>query len=253
MKMWIRVGLAMVAATIAGATQAQVIAYDDASDAAYSGGNVHGLNGGFGFGAWSCNPSSNSGVAGNFQWTSSQNGNGSSGNIDTAGKSFGYYANSFNVSQMFRGFNVSMAGPRTITLDWDCGWIDQGQYSYVEIGAYRFGFTGGNANFWWEINGGGQNDSGLAFTTDGVRLKLVLNGTGGYNFSASPYSTSSVWATANFSGAFTPTYILAVNGNAGFNASNNSYINSLKIVVPEPATMAGLGFGALALLRRKRK
>jgi hypothetical protein len=229
------------------------IAYDDAADGAYSGGNVHGLNGGYGFSPWISNPTSNTGTAGNFQYTSSQNGNGASGNIDTSGKSFGLYANSSAFSDLVRPINVSMSGVRTVFVDWDCGWIDNGQYSYVAIGNYRFGFTGGGTNFWYDI-GAGQIDTGLAFSTDGISLKLALNGTGGYNFSATSLATTSVFATANFSGAQIPTQIRAVNSNAGFNASNNSYINRLKVVAPEPGSFVAVGVGlAIAFMAKRRR
>lgn len=238
-----------LAATVAGA-QAQ-IASDNAANAVYTGGNIDGLNGGYGFGPWTATPNTNSGVAGNFQFTSSQNGNGASGNIDTSGLSWGMYGNSGNTSTLFRPIAVAMTGVRVVSLDWDNGWIDQGQTVSVQIGAYKFGFTGGAANYWYDI-GGGQIDSGLPFTTDGLFIKLALNGTGGYHFSASPYATSSVWATANFVGAQIPAFIQATHGNAGFGASNNSYINNLKILAPEPGSFVALGAATCLLLIKRR-
>ncbi|MCE9560039.1 MAG: PEP-CTERM sorting domain-containing protein [Armatimonadetes bacterium] len=245
--------LIFLVAVMATSANAQ-LAYDNAADAVYTGGNINGLNGGYGFNAWVANPPSNTGTAGNFQFTSSQNGNGSSGNIDSSGKSFGLYSNSNDFSQIFRSFNVSMVGARTISMDWDNGYIDQGMRAYAQIGSYQFGFIGGQANYYYDI-GAGQVDSGLPFTTDGLHLKLVLNGTGGFHFSASPYSSSSVWAAASLSGANVPVLIGATSINTGNGSSNNSYLNNMKItgVVPEPGSLLVLGLGFVALSRRIRK
>ncbi len=238
---------------LAAGLHAQIIASDNAADPVYTGGNIHGLNGGFGFSPWNCSPTTNSGSAGNFQFTSSQNGSGTSGDIDSSGKAWGHYANSGNISTLQRPIAVSMSGVRTVTVDWDNGWVDNGSTVLVKIGSYAFGFTGGQANYWFDIGMGAQ-DTGLPFTADGIHLKLVLNGTGGYNFSASPNNSTSVWATANFSGAQIPTYIISSNANAGFNASNNVYLNNLKIVAPEPSAVIAIltGLGALVCRRRTR-
>ena len=240
---------------LAGATSVAnaFIAYDSADDAVYTGGNVDGLNGGYGFGPWVALPNSNSGTAGNFQFTSSQNGGGASGNIDSSGKSWGLYANSGSVSQIYRNITVPMTGVRIVELDFDNGWIDVGRTVYFSIGSgYHFGFTGGQANYFYDT-GAGQVDSGLPFSADGLHAKLVLNGTGGWNFSVTSLATSSVWASAQPTGATIPTLIAAVNVNAGFGASNNVYINNLRVTAPEPGSIVALGFGAVALFLRRKK
>lgn len=235
-----------------GSVAQAVIAFDSAADAVYTGGNVDGLNGGFGFGPWSAFPSSNQGNAGNFQFTSSQNGNGASGNIDSAGKSWGLYANSGGISALQRNIAVPMVGIRIVELDFDNGWIDNNEYAEFRIGTYRFGFKGGQANYYYDT-GAGVQDSGLPFSADGLHAKLVLNGTGGWNFSVTSLATSSVWASAQLSGAVYPTQIAVYNSNAGFNASNNAYVNNLKVTAPEPVSMIALGMGALAVARRRKK
>jgi len=243
----------MILAFVAGAASSvhAVIAFDSAADSIYTGGNVDGLNGGFGFGPWSALPSTNSSNAGNFQFTSSQNGSGASGNIDTAGRSWGLYANSFGLSVIQRNIIVPMVGIRIVELDFDNGFINNGVFTEFRIGTYTFGFKGGDANYYYDV-GAGKQDSGLPFSADGLHAKLVLNGTGGWNFSVTSLATSSVWAAAQLSGAVYPTQISIFNSNAGPGASNNAYANSLKVTAPEPASMAALAMGMAALIRRRK-
>ncbi|MBS1705293.1 MAG: PEP-CTERM sorting domain-containing protein [Armatimonadetes bacterium] len=251
--MKLSVQLVTIALMVGSASIAKAyIAFDDASDPVYTGGNIHGLNGGYGLGPWTSIPATNSNTAGNFQYTSSQNGNGASGNIDSAGKSWGLYANSNSFSQIYRAITVPMTGYRVVELDFDNGWIDVGQSAYFSIGSYYFGFTGGQSNYSYDT-GAGLVDSGLPFSTDGLHAKLILNGSGGWNFSVTSLATNSVWASAQLSGANIPTLISATNINAGFGASNNAYINNIRVTAPEPGSMIALGVGVAAWIRRRRK
>lgn len=244
---------ALAVGALGASAQAAIVAMDSAADGVYTGGNIHGLNGGFGFGPWTANPSMNGGTGGNFQFTSSQNGNGSSGNIDSSGRSWGAYANSGNTTTISRAITASLGTPMTVWMDFDNGWIDNGSEVYASIGSYQFGFTGGQSDYWYDL-GTGRQSSGLGFTADGLRLKLVLNATGGYNFSATNLASNSVWASAQlFTGGNIPTFLSLTNVNAGGGSSNNAYINNMKVeAVPEPTTMLALGLGLSAIARRRK-
>lgn len=244
--------LTVLLSIVASANALVTLAYDDASDAAYTGGNVNGLNGGYGFSFWSSSPTSNTGNAGNFQFTSSQNGSGASGNIDTAGLSWGLYANSGQSSSIHRGFNIPMVGYRKISLEFDNGWLDNGAEAFVKIGTYEFGFTGGQSTYWFD-KGLGRSSTGLAFTADGLEITLELFANGNYLFSAKDKVSTSTYFNANTGGVM-PANISTTNFNAGGGANFNSYINKMKVeAVPEPGTAVAMIAGLGMILARRKK
>src|SRR5438128_10269891 len=115
---------------IAVTVQASNLASDEADNSPYGG--AHGWqtldNGGSGFGAWTfSNPGGNGATGGFFIGSSSGNAGGSSGNIDTAGVSWGMYANSGVTSAAVRPLTGgSLAVGQEIKLSIDNGFLNAG-------------------------------------------------------------------------------------------------------------------------------
>src|SRR4051794_16439236 len=83
--------------SLACSLQAANTGFDNASNSPYEPGNTwaNGQNGGSGFAPWVLSTTSGNGALnGFFMGSSSGNAGGSSGNINTAGVSWGMYANS---------------------------------------------------------------------------------------------------------------------------------------------------------------
>lgn len=102
------------------------LASDVAIDPAYDDGWTTGDNGGTGFGAWTLGTIGSGGAAGHFIGDSSNNAGGGSGNINTAGESFGLYAEPGMVSEAFRPFTGALSVGQIFLIDFDNGWVDEG-------------------------------------------------------------------------------------------------------------------------------
>src|SRR6476660_9629367 len=106
-----KIGLTLV--TIAFALPkialAITLASDNSDDATYNSAWIDNSNGGFGYGAWSLHPTTNTVNNGFFSASATNNDGGgtSSGNINIGGDSFGIYANANNRSAAYRSFSLT--------------------------------------------------------------------------------------------------------------------------------------------------
>ncbi|MCS7049213.1 MAG: PEP-CTERM sorting domain-containing protein [Verrucomicrobiae bacterium] len=250
-----------LAAALSNTAQAAALASDVASDIAYDDGWATGDNGGTGFGPWTLNTFGSGGVAGHFIGNSSNNAGGSSGNINTAGESFGLFAEPGMVSEAIRPFTGALTVGQIFLIDFDNGWIQDG--GTVGLGLQNnasqnrieFFFIGGQTTYKIQT-GATQTDSGVGFTGDGLRLeftltgadtmKLVIKNTGG-----STLATFSNLALGGNAGSGIDRVRL-FNASAGPGSNHDAFYNSLRII-PEPTTalLVGLGVMGAMLLRRR--
>ncbi len=247
------------------------LASDSAADAAYNDGWQMGDNGGSGFGAWTIftvdvNPDRN----GVFVGSSSNNGFAPSGNIDSAGRSWGMYANQLinqdnfsigfvSASRSFTGGELGVG--QTLLLRMDNGFIGSTFRGTGAVGfslnRFSFFFPGGGTEY--RIGYGDPNDTigllgtGVAFTDDGLDLAFTRTGADSYRLVITPNGGSAVEINGVMSvtgGALDS--ILLYNKTAGAGAESDAFFNSMAII-PEPATavLVGLGLLSAATLRRR--
>jgi hypothetical protein len=239
---------------------------NDANPASNTNGWVTGDNGGSGFGAWALNgPGDNNPAHGGFFLASSSgNGNGSSGNIDTAGRSWGMYANNGQTVSAIRPLTGgSLLVGDTITLSIDNGFLDNGSVEGFGLqtsgGTNRleFFFTGGAGSYTLSDNSG-SNPTGIAFTSDGLHLAFTLTSADTYSLAVTTPGGSSL---GNFSGTLAGVAgtgidqirLFDFNGGNNQGSAGDFYANLL--TVPEPSTYAAAvlaGIGILALRRRRQ-
>ena len=258
---------------------AALIASDSAADSAYDSGWFNGSNGGSGFGPWSLSVSINDGDRnGFFVGSSANNGTAPSGNIDTAGRSWGAYANGSDgvnnaLAVAYRPFTGSLSVGQTLTLSMDNGFIDNSYLvgfslmnadpaTPIPFGAlpnnntrFQFSFTGGESNYELKLGAGVDGvttvDTGTGFTADGLNLSFTLLASDEYSFSVN--GGSPITGTLGGTSGEALNGIALFNYRAGTGASNDAFFNSMAIV-PEPGTglLVGLGLFGIAARRRRR-
>jgi hypothetical protein len=206
------------------------IAFDSAADAAYDDGWQDGDNGGFGFSGWGeLGISTNS--SGHFVFDSSANGFAPSGNINTAGRAWGMYANNGATSTALRGFDALLPG-QTFSIAMDNGLINPGGvvgFSLIGVDtAFTFSFAAGDSNYMID----NSIDTGFGFTDDGFTVALTLTSETTYDLAIN--------GDAVHSGTFsqiTPVFAVRLfNSNAGPDPPRDIFFNALSItaaVVPE--------------------
>ena len=232
-------------------------ASDQAGNAPYEPGNTwaNAQNGGVGFGAWTLTSGTNSGF---LMGSSSANGNGSSGNIDTAGTSWGMFANSGDTASAVRPFtaggpnaSAQLAVGESISLAMDNGFIQNGGSAGFSLqngqGADRFSFfyLGGDSVDSHKIivNGTQFNlNPVIPLTTDvfsNITFTLGASNTWSLSVTENGGGTNT-YSSASFANlpASNITRIRLFDANAGSGTSNNVYFNSLAIAVPEPSVVS---------------
>jgi len=254
------------------------MAFDTASDAAYNSGFSNGSNGGSGFGAWQINnTSANSSQDGEFIGDSSQNGSGTSGNINTTGnKSWGMYANSGNTASAVRPFvsggvngSTTLGVGETVSISMDTGFEDTGAVTGISLQnssgttRFEFYFTGGQS--FYDLNVAGAEKStnltgsnGIPFTSDGLSLTFTQLGGTSWSLAVTPSGGAThTYSSTDFGtlAASDISQIRLFNFNGGSNSAKNTYFNNIQ-VVPEPSSggllVAALGgLGILACGRRR--
>lgn len=246
--------------TCALSLQAANTGFDNASNSPYEPGNswTNGQNGGSGFGPWALTTTSGDvNQNGFFIGSSSGNAGGSSGNINTAGVSWGMYANSGQTASAVRPLTGgSLLVGQTITLSIDNGFLNSGSSEGFGLqtsgGTNRmeFFFSGGNANYTLADNSGNR-DSGIGFTGNGLAIAFTLTGIDTYSLAVTPNGGS----TSNFTGTLEGTSGTGIDqirffdfngGNGQSNGNGDFYANLL--TVPEPSTWVVGTLTGLALL-----
>lgn len=264
---------ALAALTLTSATFAASIGTDNAANAPYADGFQPGDNGGSGFGVWTLAPSSNSGNAGFFIYTSTQNGNGDSnndGDIDSSSKAWGLYANSGQSAVATRAFTgLPLALGQTFSIDLDTGYIDNGSRVGVALldstgdAAFEFYFRGGRSFYTYSDGLGSEHSTAIGFTDEGLHLTFSLGQFNTYTATITPRDGS---AGTSFIGSLTSANYGDISGlrlfneNAGPDAPRDAYFNNLSITgtpAPAPVPLPAAAIGALPLLaltalRRRR-
>jgi hypothetical protein len=243
---------------------AGTIAYDDASDAAYvGGGNFNGKNGGFGFLPWQVFPAENGGDTGAFIGSSAMNGSAPSGNIDTDGKSFGFFAYSA-VSGFFRqpshqfGYNESYV----LSFDIDTGFVDFGLTCdfNVQNTAPQDNYllsTRGFQSTYRLFRANQEYDTGIPWTDDGLRVSVEYSWDETLQLKFVTYTVTSLETNQSYSRTDIGSDLHSLQGNnhyGGLGEDHTYFVNRFKIEsVPEPSSLlvlaAGLAVGRC--LRRR--
>ena len=238
--------------------QAASIAFDAANDSEYDDGWQTGDNGGSGFGPWelTINPS-NPSTGGHFIGDSANNGGAPSGHINTAGESFGLYANSGAISFTTRSFDGGpLAAGQTFSIDMDNGFIQDG--GNVAFGladdefsaSLTFGFLGGDT-FYKVFDSAGTTSTTVPFTDDGLSIDITLGAANTYTLSVN--NVIAATGTLDFPD---PQYFILENFTAGSGGSNDAYFNSFAVTgtpIPEPGALALTGLAALGLVGVARR
>lgn len=248
MKKFLPLSLALSALLLA--TSPAQIASDNASN--YGGTWVDGNNGGSGFQAWNLYTSTTNGTAGHFLGDSAAQG---FGDINTAGVAFGMFGNPTggNYSNAERLFSNSLNNGNAFLIDVAVAFRNGAKGISLFVGG---DFSGPNQV--WNFNVGGDQ-----YQVNGADLGWAYNQQSIFEITATQISATSLQVSmVRGSDTFTDTYTVAspltgfrlyVGDTEAGNDLNNLYSNNLA-VIPEPATWALLGLGAMAwIVRRKTK
>lgn len=242
---------------------AAVAGIDNASNAPYSDGWQTGDNGGSGFGAWTLSGPTDLGQGGFFIGDSTENGGsgtgqpGQSGGINTAGVSFGMYANSGQTADARRPLGGDLGVGQTFTFQIDNGYLNNPGSDGISLLAganarFEFYFNGGDANY--TINdASGAHSSGIGYTDGGLTLEFTPTSVSTYILNVTPVGGSTSTFTGSMLGAPSLADIdtfRAFDYNSSNGTPGNFYVNNLS--VPEPASLGLLMVGGLGLLRRRR-
>jgi MYXO-CTERM domain-containing protein len=238
-------------------------ASDNAADPAYSAGWSTGTNGGTGFGAWSMAPVGSPPQFSYFIGSSASNGAAPpSGNIDSAGKSWGLanaIADGCRASRQLTG--GALAVGQHVLVDMDNG---------AAGGLVEFALRSGvNDRFEWLVDGTNtdtylfanrqsptlvtQVNTAIPLTANGLHLDFTLTGADTFAVDATPAGGTVHHFTGTLEGT-TGTGIDTLeflNFDAGTSPSHDLFFNNVA-VTPEPAGLGLLALGGLLLVRRRR-
>ena len=226
-------------------SHAATLAFDTASNSAYSGGWSNGSNGGTGFGAWSL---------------SSANGGGNYlGGTGLGATTFGIYSSSGGTSSADRPFTGgALAAGQTFSIDLGNTSIPSGNIGLNLMNGSTVVFTlkfVTGTSFWQLNNGGSDFNTNIPFSsgTD-LKVSFTYNGGSGYDIVLNQNNGTTVY---NGLGHVAANNISNITGVRVFTASQGSGenvgANNLQIV-PEPTSLALLlgAAGMLGLRRRSR-
>ena len=221
---------------------------DNASGPAYTGGNFNGISSGSGLGAWALSPATNSPSANWFIGTSTNNGNGSSGGIDSAGNvSWGSFANNGATATAVRVFlGGNLTAGQTFAIDMDNGYIESGDsvgfdlqnssgQTLVEISYVGFNAAGSYGS----VDATGAHSLGVPYTADGLHVEITLASNAAYSVSLTPAGGSEVQTNGTLispSGGQGISQIRLFNNNAAASntgASWNAYWNNITVTTAQ--------------------
>lgn len=229
------------------------------SDPTYNDGWDNSDNDGSGFGNWVLTSQfNNPSTGGRFVFTSTDNGNGDTngdGDIDNAGRAWGLYANSGDVSNAVRPFTEALQVGGTFSLGMDNGFIDLG--GTIGFGLqnangenrFQFFFTGGASTYQYTDAGSGGNAQeipGLFYTDQGLRFTIKLTSADTYEASILRLDGGTIFMiSGTLAAAGDITQVRLFNANAGSGGQFNAYFSDLEICAPPPpCTITGLSAGA---------
>ncbi len=242
----------------ASSAQAQTVyAQDNAADPAYNGGTFNGLNGGTGFGAWSVAAP----AGGSFIGDSTKNNGGSSGGINTSGKSFGIYSGGAQTTAT-RPLTTPLAIGQTLSLDFDNGYINSGAGQsvgfFLSNGAstpLTVFFNGGDSQY-RVLTPAGTTGTAINFTGNGLHADFTLTSATAYTFSLKPAGGAAYVQTGAYTGAGVNS-LSFFNNNAGSGPNFDVFANNLSVTTPAPSALLPMAGGLTVLFgslkRRKRK
>ena len=187
--------------------------------------------------------------AGFFLGNSGSNGDGNGAGAGTS--AWAMYANSNDQafsSHTFAG-GALVAG-QTVGIDFDNGYFDSTKSAGIQLRSgstvlFSLYFRGGQSFYEYLDAGGLDIDTTKGFSDDGAAFSFTLN-------SSTTYTAS--YGSASWSGTIANLAVDNIqiyNNSAGGGSTRDVYFNNLTII-PEPSAALLGGFGALALLRRRR-
>jgi hypothetical protein len=216
------------------------------------------MEGGTGFGSWFLMASTNNAsLDGFFIGSSTNNAAGTSPGIDTAGRSWGIYANSGSLAVAYRGpteMSPAFLLPlvqvgQSFLISMDNGNIDaggsvgfvlrngdalNGPNDYIVGARFEFLYTGFDAtNSYKVLDAGGQRNIGVPFTGTGLRLVFTLNTANTYTLLTIDNATGTTnTVTGTLSGSGPIESLALFNSNAGTGPSHDVFFNSLQVIGP---------------------
>src|SRR3954452_1467941 len=254
-----KIGLALAAitASLPGIAIAFKLASDNSDDSAYNSAWADSSNGGFGYGAWTLHPTTNTVNNGFFTATATNNdgGGSSSANINVGGDSFGIYANSSNRSAAYRSFSLT-DGRTALQVGDTFSWKVDNGLGFDPGSSVGLSLRHGNANsdasdttifsgrrFGFEFLQGSTNysiadstgirDTGIGFRRTGVDLLFALTGLNTYSLVVKDVSSGAALNT--FTGTLGGTPDQALNSFAVYNrfagpaGDEDSFFNSFVV------------------------
>jgi hypothetical protein len=250
---------AVALATACHHAEASLAASDNAGNAPYTGTWDTGDNGGSGWGGgWTLSTTSgDGGQNGSFVDSSTGNGDGdgnADGDVNTAGRAWGLYANSSQTSSAVRPFSGDLLVGQAFSINIDNGFIQSG--GTVGFGLqnssnqnlFEFFFVGGDSAY--KVNrSGGSVLTSIGFTDEGLRLSFVLTDANSFSFTIDQM-INGVGIDQTMTDDLIPQTDLGIekvrlfNFNAGSGGANNAFYNSIAIsAVPEASAFV---FGGVA-------
>lgn len=220
---------------------------DDTSYSEYNDGWEDGDDGGDGWaGGWELVGSGS--VAGFLVASSTGNGDGDDNgdeDIDAFGTSWGIYAYAGRSAKAYRRLTRPLDPGHRILVDMDTGWIASNgevgfelRNSMTTQTVFKLSYPGSGSTY-QITDAGGMVDTGLPFTDEGLRIKVIVSSTNSYRLHVTPLATAS---TAIFTGPLDPVAaagideLLLFNQNAGTGPARQAFFNRIShgLALPAP-------------------
>lgn len=247
-------------------SHAVLVGSDNANDSVYTVnwtasnyGGSFGDNGGVGFFGWEADRGGIPDDTDYFIYTSSQNGLGTSGpNIDNNGRSFGITTmggGDLSVRRRFRG-GPSGNPINQLSFDMDNGTMRTNSFLRMGTESFSVAIGGPNANVYRFLSPAGSITTTLPWTDTGLHVdikvlnatdvqmtarRLVDNVTYSHTFTVDPFDARLLAFEA-----------FVTQDGFGGDRYEHYFNNLTTYAVPEPGTLAALGLGLAAIIRRRK-